>query len=45
MYIPLRVKWFSGQVAGWSTEKLQVETEIKRWGRKALFKEPGFGQQ
>jgi len=29
MYIPLRVKWFSGQVAGWSADKLYAETEMK----------------
>ena len=29
-------------MSGWSTEKLQVETRIKRRGRKALFKEPGL---
>ena len=35
-----RFLFTSAVMSGWSTEKLQVETRIKRRGRKALFKEP-----
>ena len=42
--VPIRMSTLKNgygvKFAGGAAEKLQAETKIKRWGRKALLKEP-----